>query len=146
MAFMYRHLFSFTLPVELCSGRPNCGATQSFGEKFGSSCDCSSPGLQVGWLGRKPAACLFLEFLSLFLGNVRFGFPAQDRSEPVQRQFLWACSRVKFLPLPAFCRSALRGELLPLADPPQLETTAMASTNCVWFFLGTAREGWSASS
>ena len=34
----------FTLPVELCSGRPNCGATQSFGEKLclGSSCDCSS--------------------------------------------------------------------------------------------------------
>ena len=31
---MYRHLFSFTLPVELCSGRPNCGATQSFGEKL----------------------------------------------------------------------------------------------------------------
>ena len=27
-------LFSFTLPVELCSGRPNCGATQSFGEKL----------------------------------------------------------------------------------------------------------------
>ena len=27
---MYRRLFSFTLPVELC---PNCGATQSFGEK-----------------------------------------------------------------------------------------------------------------
>ena len=44
---------------------------------------------------------------------MRFGFPDQDRSEPVQRQFLWACSRVKFLPLPAFCRSALRGELLP---------------------------------
>ena len=67
------------------------------------------------------------------LGNVRLGFPAQDRSEPVQRQFLWACSRVKFLPLPALCRSALRGELLPLAVPPQLETTAMASTNCVVF-------------
>ena len=33
VAFMYRHLFSFTLPVELCSGRPNCGATQSFGGK-----------------------------------------------------------------------------------------------------------------
>ena len=31
---MYRHLFSFTLPVELCSGRRNCGATQSFGEKL----------------------------------------------------------------------------------------------------------------
>ena len=31
---MYRRLFSFTLPVELCSGRPNCGATQSFGEKL----------------------------------------------------------------------------------------------------------------
>ena len=47
------------------------GATQSFGEKLtpGSSCDCSSPGLQVGWLGRKPAACLFLEFLSLFWGT-----------------------------------------------------------------------------
>ena len=25
---MYRHLFSFTLPVELCSGRLNCGATR----------------------------------------------------------------------------------------------------------------------
>ena len=35
----------------------------------GSSCDCSSPGLQVGWLGREPAACLFLEFLSLFWGT-----------------------------------------------------------------------------
>ena len=64
---------------------------------------------------------------------MRFGFPAQDRSEPVQRQFLWACSRVKFLPLPALCRSALRGELLFLAVPPQLETAAMASTNCVVF-------------
>ena len=31
---MYRHLFSFTLPVELCFGRPNCGATQSFGENL----------------------------------------------------------------------------------------------------------------
>ena len=31
---MYRHLFSFTLPVELCSGRRNCGAIQSFGEKL----------------------------------------------------------------------------------------------------------------
>ena len=96
----------------------------------GSSCDCLSPGLQVGWLGRKPASCLFLEFLCL-LGNVCLGFPAQDRFE--QRQFLWACSRVKFLPLPALCRSALRGELLPLAVPPQLEATAMASTNCVVF-------------
>ena len=27
-------LFSFTLPVELCSRRPNCGATQSVGEKL----------------------------------------------------------------------------------------------------------------
>ena len=31
--------------------------------------DCSSPGLQEGWLGRKPATCLFLEFLSLFWGT-----------------------------------------------------------------------------
>ena len=27
-------LVSPLLPVELCSGRPNCGATQSFGEKL----------------------------------------------------------------------------------------------------------------
>ena len=38
---MYRHLFSFTLPVELCSGRPNCGATQSFGENLVLYCLCS---------------------------------------------------------------------------------------------------------
>ena len=34
---MYRHIscpVSPVLPVELCSGRPNCGATQSFGEKL----------------------------------------------------------------------------------------------------------------
>ena len=45
----------------------------------------------------------------------------------------WACFRVKILPLPAFCRFALRGEFLPLVVLPQLETTAMASTNCVVF-------------
>ena len=39
----------------------------------------------------------------------------------------------KILPLPAFCRFALGGELLPLVVLPQLETTAMASTNCVVF-------------
>ena len=128
---MYRHLFSFTLPVELCSGRPNCGATQSF-DALAQAVTAQAL-VQVGWPGGEcwlssgpgtPLPCL---------GNVRLGFSAQDRSEPVQRQFLWACSIVKFLPLPALCRSALRGELLPLAVQPQLETTAMASTNCVVF-------------
>ena len=63
--------FSFTLPVELCSGRPNCGATQSFGEKLttGSSCYCSSPGLQVGWLGRECFLSSGPGFLCLFWGT-----------------------------------------------------------------------------
>ena len=47
-------LFSFTLPVELCSGRPNCGATQSFGEKLTMAQAVTAQALaQVGWLGRE---------------------------------------------------------------------------------------------
>ena len=97
-------LVSPVLPVELCSGRPNCGTTQVARRKVdaGSSCDCSSPGLQVGWLGRE----CFLSFGPGTplprVGNVRLGLQGQASS-------------------------------LALVVLPQLETTAMASTNCVVF-------------
>ena len=72
---------------------------------------------------------------SSLLGNGRLGIPALDSSEPLPRQFCGRASRVKLLPVPAFCRCALRGELLLLLVLPQLGTvmTAMASTNCVVF-------------
>ena len=45
-------LFSFTLPVELCSGRPNCGATSV--EKSTLAQAVTAQALaQVGWLGRE---------------------------------------------------------------------------------------------
>ena len=101
----------------------------------GSSCDCSSPGLQLGWLG---SVCLLSNgpgILSSLLGNGRLGIPALDSSEPLPRQFCGRASRVKLLPLSAFCRCGFRGELLLLLVLPQLGTvlTAMASTNCVVF-------------
>ena len=111
---MYRRLFSFTLPVELCSARPNCGATQSFGGKVmpGSSCDCSS------------------------LGSGRLALLKTDLSHS-RGSSVSLCYRVKLLPLPA-CRRALRGELLALVVPPQLRRQPWPPPT-VWFLLAPPR-------
>ena len=129
-------------PVQFHPSSPSSSAPEgpivarlrSLGEKLtcGSSCDCSSPGLQVGWLGRKCLLSVCPGTPLPLLGNLRLGFPSLDRSEPLPRQFCGRAQGSSFFPC-LLCRWALRGELLPLVVLPQLETvtTAMASTNCV---------------
>ena len=139
--------FSFTLPVELCSGRPNCGATQSFGEKLclGSSCDCSSPGLQVGWLGRKPAACLFLEFLSLFWGTCALVSLLKTDLSQCSGSSCGRAQESSFFPCLLF--AGLRSEVS--FSPWQSHHSSKRQPwhpSTVWFSLGTTKEEWSASS
>ena len=90
-------------PVELCSGRPNCGATQSLAQAVESVRCLTDAGT-----------------LSFIVGNWSFGIPALDRSEPPPRQF---CGRAKGQASSLTCtlQVALRGELLPLIVPPQLK-------------------------
>ena len=121
-------LFSFTLPVELWSGRPSCGATQSFGEKLCLAQAVTAQALVYRWAGSVVCACCLTGpgTPSSLLGNWRLGIPALG---------LWACFKGQASSLACILQVCTQGEFLLLLVLPQLETvmTAMASTNCVVF-------------
>ena len=111
----------------------------------GSSCDCSSPGLQVGWLGRKPAACLFLEFLSLFLGTCALVSPLKTDLSQCSGSSCGRAQGSSFFPCLLF--AGLRSEVS--FSPWQSHHISKRQPwhpPTVWFSLGTTEEEWSASS
>ena len=77
----------------------------------------------MGWLGRKPAACLFLEFLSLLWGTCALVSLLKTDLSQCSGSSCGRAQGSSFFPCLLFSPSV----------PPQLETTAMASTNCVVF-------------
>ena len=102
----------------------------------------------AGWLGRKPAACLFLEFLSLFWGTCALvSLLKTDLSQCSGS----SCGRAQgtqgssFFPCLLFAGLHSEVSFSPWQSHHSSKRQSWYSPT-VWFSLGATKEEWSASS